>query len=209
MPYFFSFPFLHTVSCSHGLGTMDMGPTSHLVFSAHKLPAHHYTTQAFGCIHPYLLYCAHCAHIIWVHTYLPCMHSCCRHSTSILCIDLPCTHNVNAYQLYTYMFTIHSLTIYTHFLYVYTRFGHVNIHSTFEFSEDTCKSTVCNVFRLCTCFTQYRDIQCPIPTHLLCVLNLLGRHSHLWYTHTHCTWVLSLHHLLLTSAHSVYICIYC
>lgn len=56
-----------------------------------------------------------------------------------------------------------------------------------------------DVFRLCTCLTKFRDIQCTIPTHPLCVLNLLEKHSHLWY----------MHHLLLASAHSVYICIYC
>lgn len=144
------------------LALVDIGPTSYLVFSAHKLPAYHCTTQAFSCMHPYLLYntgiplhasipavlCSLCIHHLSMHsllsTHISTMHAfLLRHGTPILCIDLPCTHNVNDHQLYTYMSTIHSSTIYTHFLYVYTRSGPVHIHSTFELSEDTCESTVC------------------------------------------------------------------
>lgn len=41
--------------------------------------------------------------------------------------------------------------------------------------------------------------------HIHCVFwTCWWKHSHLWYMHTHCTWVLSLHRLLLASAHSVY-----
>ena len=67
--YLISFPFLHTISCSHVPGTMDIRPTSHLVFSAHKLPAYHCTTQAFSGMHPYLL-CSLCTHLLYMHSSL-------------------------------------------------------------------------------------------------------------------------------------------
>lgn len=134
------------VNCSRVPGTVAIGPASHLVFSSHKLPTDKYATQAYSCMHPYLLCFAHCVYMrnsLSTHASTTNAFLLWTWPVHFLCVSAMYSHCKCSLVVHMYVHYTLISTMYTHFLYVYTCSRHVHIQCTFELSEDTCESTVC------------------------------------------------------------------